>query len=496
MNNLSESKYKPRMSANIPGKLNIKRTILIGLAFLTSQAAWAYFNFIMPLMLREFYTDMNINWIGADTFVGMVMVLDNIVAVICLPFFGIISDHTHSKYGKRMPYIIIGIVLGAISFSLLPNMKVFWALFAVIMFFNLSLAFYRSAAMSLMPDLTDPKLRSTGNAIIQIMGAFAYLLAYSGPLIMNLFYDVETNAGRIAARIGSFYFVSAVMLAALLVLFFTIKETPTGDKFLKIGKQPISIDPITFKNLGEHPSPIGKKENKLTYLKAVLSDKDKSALFMLLALFASNFGVNAIETFYSSFAIIYLGWTDGMASTVLMIAPISLVISAYPVGKLSDRFGRKNAVTLGLIGLAFTVEFLHYLDLMILNPTNYYIGTIICIFSAGFFLAMISINGIVIIWQLAPEGKIGAYTGVYYLFTQAAAIISPIVAGFEFDLYTQVFPEKIQLYGAGYQYRMLFFYVLMWQLIALLFISKVKKGESEEFTKTHLKDLAEQYGEE
>jgi len=494
--NLSESKYKPRMSANIPGKLNIKRTVLIGLAFLSSQAAWAYFNFIMPLMLREFYNDMNISGIGPDTFVGLVMVLDNVVAVICLPYFGVISDHTHSKHGKRMPYIIIGIVLGAISFSLLPHMKIFWALFAVVMFFNLSLAFYRSAAMSLMPDLTDPNLRSTGNAIIQIMGAFAFLLGYSGPLIMNLFYDVETNEGLIAARIGSFYIVSVVMLVALLILFFSIKETPTGEKFLKIGKLPISIDPVTFENLGEHPSAIGKKENKLSYLKTVLSDKDKSSLFMLLALFASSFGVNAIETFYSSFAIIYMGWTDSMASTVLMIAPISLVISAYPVGKLSDKFGRKNAVTLGLIGLAFTVEILHYLDLWLLNPSDYYIGTIICIFSAGFFLAMIGINGIVIIWQLAPEGKIGAYTGVYYLFTQAAAIISPIVAGFEFDLYAQVFPERIQLYGAGYQYRMLFFYVLMWQLIALLFISKVKKGESEEFTKSHLKDLAEQYGEE
>ena len=482
------------MTPNIPGKLNIKRTILIGLAFLTSQAAWAYYNFIMPLMLREFYTDLNISWIGADTFVGMVMVLDNIVAVICLPYFGVISDHTHSKQGKRMPYIIIGIVIGAICFSLLPHMKIFWALFAVIMFFNLALAFYRSAAMSLMPDLTDPKLRSTGNALIQIMGAFAYLLGYSGPIIMNLFYNVETYEGTIAARIGSFYFVSAVMLVALLILFFSIKETSTGEKFLKIGKLPISIDPITFENLGEHPSPIGKKENKLTYLKTVLSDKDKSALFMLLALFASNFGVNAIETFYSSFAIIYMGWTDGMASTILMIAPISLVISAYPVGKFSDKFGRKNAFTLGLIGLAFTVEILHYLDLWLLDPSDYYIGTIICIFSAGFFLALISINGIVIIWQLAPKGKIGAYTGVYYLFTQAAAIISPIVAGFEFDMYTQIFPGRIQLYGSGYQYRMLFFYVLIWQLIALLFISRVKKGESEEFTKTHLKNLAEQYG--
>ncbi len=492
--NLSKSKYKPRMSPNILGKLNIKRTILIGLAFLTSQAAWAYYNFIMPLMLREFYIDLNINWVGADTFVGLVMVLDNIVAVICLPYFGIISDHTQSRFGKRMPYIMIGVIVGAISFSFLPHMKIFWALFAVIMFFNLSLAFYRSAAMSLMPDLTDPKLRSTGNAIIQIMGAFAFLLGYSGPIIMNLFFDVETYEGKIAARIGSFYFVSAVMLIALLFLFFSIKETPTGKGFLRIGKLPITIDPITFENLGEHPSPVGKKENKLTYLKTVLSDKDKSALFMLLALFSSSFGFNAIETFYSSFAILYLGWTDSMASTVLMIAPISLVISAYPVGKLSDKFGRKNAITFGLIGLAFTVEILHYLDLWLLNPSDYYIGTIICIFSAGFFLAMISINGIVIIWQLAPEGKIGAYTGVYYLFTQAAAIISPVVAGFQFDMYKKVFPERIQLYGSGYQYRMLFFYVLTWQLIALLFISQVKKGESEEFTKSHLKKLAEQYG--
>ncbi len=492
--NLSKSKYKPRMSPNIPGKLNVKRTILIGLAFLSSQAAWAYYNFIMPLMLREFYVDLKINWIGADTFVGMVMVLDNVVAVICLPYFGIISDHTHSKYGKRMPYIMIGVIVGAISFSFLPHMRIFWALFAVIMFFNLSLAFYRSAAMSLMPDLTDPKLRSTGNAIIQIMGALAFVLGYSGPIIMNLFYNVETYEGKIAARIGSFYFVSAIMLIALIFLFFSIKETPTGDNFLKVGKLPISIDPITFENLGEHQSPVGKKENKLTYLKTVLSDNDKSSLFMLLALFASNFGFNAIETFYSSFATLYLGWTDSMASTVLMIAPISLVISAYPVGKLSDKFGRKNAITLGLIGLSFTVEILHYLDLWLLNPSDYYIGNIICIFSAGFFLAMISINGIVIIWQLAPEGKIGAYTGVYYLFTQAAAIISPVVAGFQFDMYTQIFPEKIQLYGSGYQYRMLFFYVLTWQLIALLFISQVKKGESEEFTKSHLKNLAEQYG--
>lgn len=36
------------------------------------------------------------------------MSLDNVLALVMLPFFGTLSDRTTTKIGKRMPFIIVG----------------------------------------------------------------------------------------------------------------------------------------------------------------------------------------------------------------------------------------------------------------------------------------------------------------------------------------------------------------------------------------------------
>ena len=48
------------------------------------------------------------------------MALDNVLAVILLPIFGSLSDKTHSRFGRRMPYIFVGMILSAIVFPLIP----------------------------------------------------------------------------------------------------------------------------------------------------------------------------------------------------------------------------------------------------------------------------------------------------------------------------------------------------------------------------------------
>ena len=491
----SEALFQPRMTPNIPGKLNYKRTFLIGLAFLTSQTAWAYYNFMMPLIIRNYVQDFSFGLVGVDTLVGLVMVLDNFVAVMMLPYFGVLSDRTQSRFGKRMPYILIGAISGAIAFSFIPHVKIFTWLIINILWFNLSMAFYRSCSVSLMPDLTDPKVRSTGNAIINIMGALAMVIGLASATVTQFFFDVSTDAGRTAARIAGFHYVSIVMLVALVVLFFTIRETPTGTSFLKLAKNPIVVDPITFEYQGEMTW-VGegekKKESKFEYLKIVFSTKNKSALFLLLVIFASSFGMNAIETYYSSFATLYLGWDDSKAGMALIMAPISLVITAVPIGKLSDRIGRKKAMFVGLLGLCIGVEVLHYLDRVILDPQGLYVGNLVVIFIVGIFYGLIAVNGIVMVWQLTPHDKIGAFTGVYYLFSQSAAILSPVVAGLEFDLYSTWNPEAIAKYGEGYQYRMLFAFIYMWQLIALFFLSRVKM-QGKELSDEELDDLRTKY---
>ena len=65
--------FKPRMSPNKPGKLKYGRTFLIGLAFFCSSLAWNYYNFIMPILLKDYYKSMGLIQ-GIDTAIGVVMI--------------------------------------------------------------------------------------------------------------------------------------------------------------------------------------------------------------------------------------------------------------------------------------------------------------------------------------------------------------------------------------------------------------------------------------
>ena len=61
-------------------KLDTKRTILIGFAFLAISAFWQMYDNIIPLILKYFFN------IG-DTLSGGIMALDNIFALFMLPIF-------------------------------------------------------------------------------------------------------------------------------------------------------------------------------------------------------------------------------------------------------------------------------------------------------------------------------------------------------------------------------------------------------------------------
>ncbi|UYP46693.1 hypothetical protein NEF87_002978 [Candidatus Lokiarchaeum ossiferum] len=485
--NLDEKgKYSPRMSPNTPGKLKYGRTFLIGLAFMTSSIAWTYYNFAMPLLLNGFLQDLGVTT-GLDTITGAIMVLDNIVAILMLPYFGALSDRTKSKFGKRTPYIMIGCVGAIIGFSAIgmiapsQGLGVFIALLAVITFFNLSMAFYRSSAVSLMPDLTDPEVRSEGNAIINLMGALSMVIGLAIPMITEMMFDVDTADGLASSRAWGFYFVSFATTIALVILLVTIKETPTGDKFMEISSHSIAIDPVTFEYLGEQE--IEKKESQLEALKMIFKEKEKSAFFMLLVVFTWFFGYNAIDTFYSLYATQFLGWSDSGASTTLMVAPITMIITAVFAGRLGDRMGRKRMIFIGLVGLSCCVFVMMFLTSQI--------SVTILMGIVGIFYGMININTIVIVWGMAPEGKIGAYTGAYYLFSQLSATLSPVFAGLLFDIY-----GSLGNLASGQQYFALFPYVILFELIAMIWLSRVKRGETKKFSQQELADLQDQYGDD
>ena len=126
-------------------KLNYKRTFIIGFAFFGILLLWQVYDLWCPTFLSEMFakafypeyeglrqinTPEAIKQCGdiikkVQYPVGIMMAIDNIAALILMPVFGHLSDKTHTKIGKRMPYILIGTFVCAIAFPFIPVLCLF-----------------------------------------------------------------------------------------------------------------------------------------------------------------------------------------------------------------------------------------------------------------------------------------------------------------------------------------------------------------------------------
>lgn len=207
-------------------KLNYKRTFFVGLAFLSICAFWQMYDNIIPLILQ--------NTFGlGETVTGVLMAMDNVLALFLLPVFGTLSDKVDTSLGKRTPFILAGTVLAVIFMLLLPvaDRRQSLVLFVVALFATLlSMGLYRSPAVALMPDLTPNHLRSKANAVINLMGAVGGVYA----LIMI---KLLVGKGERPDYLPLFVSIAAVMVVAVGILLITIRESKLR-KELEAQEQP------------------------------------------------------------------------------------------------------------------------------------------------------------------------------------------------------------------------------------------------------------------
>ena len=421
-------------------KFDIKHTFLIGLAFFTTGISWSLYNTRVSQQLDDYFA----GFVLAGLIVGILMALDNLIGVIIQPIMGTVSDNTRSKYGRRIPYIIIGVICSAIFFALIPTgflptgslpMLLIW-----MFFFGLSMGFYRSQAVSLMPDFVKPQHRSKANAIINIMGGIGAIVAYT--------------MGYLSGVLGLqmiFIIASIIMVVSLVVLVLTVKEK----------------DAYSYKLLLEAESKEGKvkeKKEKVGLIKSfkdILNEEDKSTLFILLAIFAWFIGYQGLEAFFSIYAATgpngILNQTDAFAAFMFNFVAIPFILAALPLALLASRIGRKKCIQIGLIIMILSML------IGFLFQTLTVTMIILVLFGIGW--AFVNVNSIVIVWELAPSiKKIGTYTGLYYFFSVLAAVIGPGIVGGLRDLFG---PGSLLLVG------------LMFFVIAFIFIYFVKRGEVE-----------------
>ena len=397
-------------------KLNNRRTILVGLAFLSICAFWQMYDNIVPLILtRTFH--MN------ETISGLIMAADNILALFLLPFFGSLSDRTNTKIGKRMPFILFGTGCAMILMNLLPLIENSYyaapstaktvSFVIVLGLLLIAMGTYRSPAVALMPDVTPKPLRSKGNAIINLMGAVGgilYLAITSVLYSQSRLEAIEAAGGRVNYQ-PLFMIVSAIMFVSIGILFLTIKEP-------KLTAENQALE-------AQHPEWNLAIEDSAGH--EVLPAPVKRSLGFLLASIALWFiGYNGVTTWFTTYVSEVMGQGLGGASTCLLIATAGAIVSYIPVGQIASKIGRKKTILGGVILLAvcFALGYVLTTAYQSINVIMFVVFALV-----GLAWAAINVNSLPMVVEMCRDSDIGKFTGYYYTASMAAQVVTPVVAG-------------------------------------------------------------------
>ena len=447
-------------------KLNYKRTFIIGFAFFGILLLWQVYDSWCPTFLTELFTKA----LKADSekevqyLVGIVMALDNLAAIIMLPIFGHLSDKTHTKLGKRMPYILIGTLVCAIVFPFIPvafhynNLAGTIATMAIVVFFAMM---YRNPAVSLMPDITPKPLRSKANGIINIMG---YLGGACATLV-GLFFVLNDYLGTKGYKNGitgniwiieaPFLIGSILMVISCLILFFTIKENKLEEELkpeLEMGEK-----------LAEVKGQIADENQKLS----------KENLIMLLLILAAEFfwfmADNGVGTFMGNYTIYHLKASSQSNMINIIVGGLGSVIGFAIGGIIASKIGRKWTIVGGLC--LTVVSLLSWALCSQFIPANgsFPIYIYIVWFFKGLGMSLVHVNSFPMVVELCTSKKIGKFTGYYYAASMSAQTITPVLLG-------------LLMLNPSFDFGILPWYALICCAISLLIFVFIKNVKSKKTT--------------
>ena len=364
---------------------------------------------------------LSLVWILISLILGIIMACDNLAALILLPLFGRLSDRTHTKIGKRMPYILVGTFVSAVAFPFIPlffhnnNIAGMVAMMAIVLIFMMM---YRNPAVALMPDITPKPLRAKANGIINIMGyiggAFATVLGLF--LVLSNYINAPDHERNLWVIELPFIIASVLMVISALVLFATIKENKIEQEMaeeLALGEEMAAVEtPI------DDDKPMSKANKR-----------------MLLAILGAEFlwfmSDNALGTYIGNYVIYYLNSVSSATMILTILGGLASVIGFATAGSIAEKIGRKWTIS---CGLACTLVGL--IIMCFATPTGKVVGargefsfpTLLFIVWAikGFGMALVHNCSFPMVVELCSSKKIGRFTGYYYAASMSAQTITPV----------------------------------------------------------------------
>ncbi len=454
-------------------KLNYKRTILVGFAFFLISAFWQAYDAIVPLALTNHYG-------LPQTVSGVVMSVDNVLAVFMLPIFGALSDKIMTKMGRRTPFVLVGTVAAVLSFVLLTFVNGIQinalADSGIVDAYNAASESYNELVRQLT-EAYDNGIISEAIKNSRIEAAEQMFNAVKTALREQALEITLENIWPLVGFIGVLLIVLVAMAtfrspAVALMPDVTIKPLRSkGNAVINLmgtagGIIVLALSSVFGVSKNLYMSYTGyviatcaiMVTGLIIFLAAVKEKKwaeemesdterlglnevmqvdnsggrslDKGEMKSLLLILASvalwYIGYNSITSKYSVYSTNVLGVDYGLT---LIVAQAAAIISYIPVGFIASKFGRRKTILAGISMLTAAFFIGNFIGEGVGPMVMYPIFAL-----AGIGWATINVNSFPMVVELAKGGEVGKYTGYYYTASMAAQIIAPILSGALYDL--------------------------------------------------------------
>ena len=509
-------------------KLNYKRTILVGFAFFLISAFWQAYDATIPVILT--------NKFGmSQTWSGVIMALDNILAVFMLPLFGALSDKCTARSGKRTPYIRIGTIVAAVVLVCLSfvddaqrvNLAQVNQIDDVNGLYEIYDAQKDNTLMTpegekyILQDLFTSEefaqIRSdhidevTGesdytNYVVPARQAYAAevtkqqpkeLIIFVGLLLILLIAMATFRSPAVAlmpdvtikplrskanAVINLMGTAGGILVLVLGIVFATSSVKNQLMQYYTyygvIAGIMIAALVIFSATVRE---PEWSREMRDQSIQLGIEEQEEGGEKRKL----SSGEKRSLIFILASIALWYMGYnavTSKYAvyagnilnmdyNTTLLLAQAAAIVAYLPAGMVASKIGRKKTILVGVVMLTVAFGAASFLRA----------GSSVMIMNALFALAgigwaTINVNSFPMVVEMCSGGDIGKYTGFYYTASMSAQIVTPMLSGYFMDM-------------DGVGMTVLFPYAAIFAGLAFLTMVLVKHGDARPDAKKGLEAL-------
>jgi len=403
---------------------------------------------VIPLLVQRFVGEAQ-----KGTYYGTIRLWALMMALLMQAFFGLLSDHSRFKWGRRRPFILIGTVLEVLvilSMAWIANlegMSGYTILFAAYLFSMLTTNMSQAGTQGLIPDLVPQEKRGIASGIkmllevplpLVLVGLVIAPMISKGNMTSAIFvtcaamlicmgltmFAREKRPVKASALLNWRPFISLLFMTAM----FTIIVLGLG----QIVKIAISALPgashLTYGTIGVIAMLLAVVAGIFASLAVHLDKavrKNTPFIWLVISRLAALVAINNIASFLLYFVQEKFDLPGEKAASLAGMLPMVLggfvIIFGLVAGWLADRFDRRLLTALsGIIGAAGVA-------VIVLGPTVPWMYVAAAII--GLSYALFNVASWALGTDIVPKDRAGEFLGLQNLAGAGAGAIGAYIGG-------------------------------------------------------------------